>query len=1240
MKLHLPKGLRTALLAVFALTATSYSAQAAAPAAYDYLVQSTDKYYSAEADKINTTLNAPSMNSSWVMSVAGKFFPYEVADPDSELPGGAILFGNVDVPIYVKNMKNGKDSIDKPKDIEKNQFAIVITETQFTLKAVTASGVKNLTKRNEIPVNVQERPYLQITLNWVFDEQKQTGSLYLTAINIVDFDFQYGTESYDPTGVTVTPLTTLLTTRFEILKDVTLTDDMVKEYGGFWSATGLDPIAGIPTDLATTTYSKGSGSDPMAWLITGTADVEKLINGGYGSAPAEATVQFTGSNGALFLYTPEDHDATTGLYEVSYNKNTTVANNILEGDMGMAVAFGAEEGSRLIIDNDALVNILSSSTPPPISILGDGTVKLEMAGNTSLKLAELSAGGDLEIKSDGNFFQMDLSGTKVGTNASIIRTDDSSTASFTVIVDNGETPANLNLNKLANGNGALMITGSTGSSVVQAKEIEATGNITSYVKLIADTITATGGEVSAGEYGDISGSIQANEIIADSVYAGGIIIEKNASNSDTILEGKVGMSTAGIQADTIGDNVTISFDTYAAEVGTLITNSMTDADISGYITGASTDSMAIITQEGMAASGKLTADSIDLNEEYNLSAAELEAGSIQDGGTEITSDGTAVLKNASFYTDSNDKRVLSASSIEAKSVTIGADQILLGADITTTEGVSVGSNASVTDVTIAAGTSTTVGDNASLKNVTIAEGEFKNSATATLDNVTIQTANTGDATTSTSFGGSNADAVSVTNDVESVQVSGTFEGSKLTVDKLVLNADGLDFDNISTGGTEYSFISGEDLEYEYDASRDQLNIKSFVRAELATTTDSNGNTIITIKGQEDEAGITAELSDSHNRTVAIAAMQEALEGAPSTFAARATTSTPLAEIYEYVGHVNRYSNTERQNILSAASGASLAVLADAQRRGLRDAQDNLRNRIIQMGGGTNAGLTTDWAYAGIQAWAQADGSSASTTGKGDEWGYDYDTTGATVGANLDLTANTVVGLSFSASYADIKVDSTDYAKGTDNAQYISFFARHQKERWVQMFIFTYGHNDIEMERNVLGYTSKGNTTGTTLSAYYEVGYTFGLDYEYTHILQPLASISFTSASIDAFDEAGSIGDAGIAYENNDYTYAQVALGVRYQGVLYQTVHERNAVVEARALVTQDFGDTTDEAKVAFRNSASYKVKTADSSGTGYKLGAGISIPVEQHTTLYADVDYTYAPDYSGFRADIGVRYDF
>ena len=80
--------------------------------------------------------------------------------------------------------------------------------------------------------------------------------------------------------------------------------------------------------------------------------------------------------------------------------------------------------------------------------------------------------------------------------------------------------------------------------------------------------------------------------------------------------------------------------------------------------------------------------------------------------------------------------------------------------------------------------------------------------------------------------------------------------------------------------------------------------------------------------------------------------------------------------------------------------------------------------------------------------------------------------------------------------------------------------------------------------------------------------------------------------------------------------------------------------EARALITQDFGDTTESVKVALGASGMYEVTGADTSGTGFELGVGFSIPVEQHTTLYADADMTMAPDYTGFRGNIGVRYDF
>ena len=128
--------------------------------------------------------------------------------------------------------------------------------------------------------------------------------------------------------------------------------------------------------------------------------------------------------------------------------------------------------------------------------------------------------------------------------------------------------------------------------------------------------------------------------------------------------------------------------------------------------------------------------------------------------------------------------------------------------------------------------------------------------------------------------------------------------------------------------------------------------------------------------------------------------------------------------------------------------------------------------------------------------------------------------------------------------------------------------------------------------------------------------------------------------MSSFVEKGSIGNAGLRYEGDDFVYGQLAVGARYQGVLYESVHERSAVVEARAVVTHDFGDKTDEATLSFIDGHNFSVKGTDATGFGFEIGAGISIPVEQHTTLFADAEYTYAPEYTGIRANIGVRYDF
>ena len=973
-----------------------------------------------------------------------------------------------------------------------------------------------------------------------------------------------------------------------------------------------------------------SESTSTGWRIEGLTSLNKLIDGDYynvtGQSPVKISlqnghkVQFLDNKGVIYL---ENGDHT-------YSNVTEAIADPASGSSSCSVGFGAAEGAILRIERSALASsVFNTTTPTDIRIVGDGTVILnQLNENDTLNLAELSGSGTLVLFNTTGAATINITTDKTSRSASINAARD---LTINTGVDKDNKALGLQADEIAVSLGSLTINGNAASTVL-ANKIAASSQATLVGQYRANEITAgeklqlgttatngaanvTASIVKAGTDIEVNGSLKADEVVAKQLITKKVTVATTSATAATLLSGNVSADSSGIKANTLTSaNIIVDGDTIATKVSTGDRISITDTTLTA---------------------GALTAGTIDLQGSYNLGATEITADQVNVGTTNISGaetiiSGAVTIENAAVYTNDAGKRLISASSIKADTVAIGENTLLIGADVTATNKMTIAQGSSVQNASINAGTTFDIGNNASLSNVVLNKGTLTNGSSVNVENLTVVTN-----AAPVNLGGT-GNAVQIEGNIESVQLSGTLNDDNLIITKLVLNAEGLVFNE----GVEktYNFIMGNNLDYTYDAERDQINIGSYVNASM-TFDDSNG--IIRVVGTKDSAGIKQALADTHNRTEAIKAIDEALGNTPALATRTITAKSPLQEIHDYVGHVMRYSETDRKNVLSAASGASLAALADTQRRGLRDVQDNLRNRIIQMGGGTSAGLTTDWEYVGLQAWAQADGGLASTSGSGDEWGYDYDTMGATVGANIDLTANTVIGMSFSASYGEITVDdSTDHAKGNNDAQYISFFARHNKERWVQMFIFTYGMNEMDMERSVLGYNAKGDTKGETFSAYYELGYTLGIDYEYEHIVQPLVSVSFTSASVDSFEEAGSIGNAGINYANNSYFYGQVAIGARYQGVLYETIHERNAVVEARALITHDFGDTTDEASVALAGSKEYTVKGADSSGMGFKIGAGLSLPVEQHTTLYADVDYTSAPDYSGFRGNIGVRYDF
>lgn len=800
------------------------------------------------------------------------------------------------------------------------------------------------------------------------------------------------------------------------------------------------------------------------------------------------------------------------------------------------------------------------------------------------------------------------------------------------------TQGNLTIGKAGESDTILIVTGD--ASVNQQVDVygQASFNdLTSNYGIVVHNTNSTGAVLEANS---ITSRFLVREFTSEDGIYQNIQISRNAAATDdtaadaALLSGGVSIGKNGISAGTIAANTTIMLGAGSQSGVSARTILGTDVKLNDNTVVLSNlthqDGTFTINPNGgqgmITSTGEMSADSLLLPTAYGLSAASLNVTNgitTESGKLTTTGETTATDLGISGST-------IAIGTLEADSLSIADDCAVVAGTINTV--TTLGNNVTLSGATVTdqlttgtgatlVGVSTegmlTTGTGSTLQKTTL-KNTWRSNGNATLDKVAVDNG--------VLFGGINGTAFQATTDYKSIILSGSMSeangtGATLSLTSLALDVTNIDF---TTAGESYTILTaGTGSAYTLpDPAAIDVYANPYTYASVTTSAD--GSTV-TVSGQRDEVRAKAELMDTKDRANALSSLEYALEN---------NADKAVTDLHNKLGDVMHTALKDRQELLDAISGASMTALADSQRRGIQDLQSNLRNRIIQMGG------AYDEENPCIQGWAQADGSFTSSDSGDGAPGYDFNTWGATVGANVDLSENLIVGMAFSASYGEIDVDSADKATGNNDTCYINFFARHQSERWVQLLILTAGMNDMDLERKVGDYTAKGSTSGTSFSAYYELGYTFALDEEYTHILQPIVNASITSAQVDKYSESGSIGNAGLEYDSNSLVYGTVGAGLRYQGVLNQSVYERNTVLELRAMVTADFGDKTDEASVSMAGGKVNTVSGTDTTGVGYTIGAGLSIPVQMQTTLYADVDMTLRTDYTGVRANVGLRYDF
>lgn len=327
---------------------------------------------------------------------------------------------------------------------------------------------------------------------------------------------------------------------------------------------------------------------------------------------------------------------------------------------------------------------------------------------------------------------------------------------------------------------------------------------------------------------------------------------------------------------------------------------------------------------------------------------------------------------------------------------------------------------------------------------------------------------------------------------------------------------------------------------------------------------------------------------------------------------------------------------------AAVAGASVATLGVALSGDMERQLKAIRNRTTTMGVGGDDVVHTGMPYC--NAWINAEGNYTKMSKDDAAAGYTLNNWGGTVGLDIDVDPYFTMGFAFTAMYGDYKTEGPDTIKGDMDTCYVTAFARYSSSAWTHTFVASYGLMDSKFDRSVsagaLGYETEGKTEGSSLGLLYELGYVVALDEEATTCLQPVVNVMFRHTCIDAYSEKG--GNAALDIDGQSMNTVTFGFGTRLQAVVGENLYNRTSILEARVLGKAHTGDRHGEADVAFAGtSARSKVESASMGTLGVEAGIGLVIPMgSDGGSVFADASGEYNNGYFNANATLGYRINF
>ena len=266
---------------------------------------------------------------------------------------------------------------------------------------------------------------------------------------------------------------------------------------------------------------------------------------------------------------------------------------------------------------------------------------------------------------------------------------------------------------------------------------------------------------------------------------------------------------------------------------------------------------------------------------------------------------------------------------------------------------------------------------------------------------------------------------------------------------------------------------------------------------------------------------------------------------------------------------------------------------------------------LRSGDAYSTGIVTGSHMGANSGFIQAFGSTVEQKNKGNEFGYDADTTGFAIGFDTKIPGGAVIGISYARSEADVDGKGTGRAKNDIKTDSVSLYADYAtKDGYVEGSI-TYGKSDNKGSRIVnsadLDRTYKSNYDGEQYSFRLSGGIPQSLGGG--AFITPFAAATISQIKADAYTETSTTADDTFRLRvAQDTVDSQVGtVGVKF----HQAIKDGKTTFtpEVKLAVNQEFGDgnitttnTYQGGGTSFKNSTAIE-RTSATAGLGLNISS-------------------------------------